>query len=143
MFGAFDELVEQRIREAMRKGELQGLPGEGRPLRLDDDALVPEELRMAYRILRNAGCAPPEVDALRAMNGLPGQTLTPEGGDPGDRRDSRKLLALTLALEARGVQLGTRAALAYRQRIAERFAARRDRDGDAAAAGAGDANRPG
>ena len=29
--------------------------GDGAPLDLDDDRLVPEDLRMAYRILKNAG----------------------------------------------------------------------------------------
>ena len=33
---------------------------------LDDDALVPEDLRMAYRILKNAGFIPPEVEALNS-----------------------------------------------------------------------------
>ena len=32
---------------------------------LDDDALVAPELRMAYRILKNAGMLPPEVEAVR------------------------------------------------------------------------------
>ena len=38
-----------------------GLPGEGRPLQLEDDPLVPAELRVAYRILKNAGYVPDEV----------------------------------------------------------------------------------
>ena len=62
-----DFLAEQRIAEAIAKGELDELPGEGRPLDLDDDALVPEELRLAYRILKNAGIAPPEVKKLGLM----------------------------------------------------------------------------
>jgi DnaJ-like protein len=37
---------------------------EGRPLELDDDGLIPEELRAAYRILKNAGFVAPEVQAL-------------------------------------------------------------------------------
>jgi hypothetical protein len=143
MFGAFNELVEQRIREAMRKGEFQGLPGEGEPLRLDDDPLVPEELRMAYRVLRNAGYVPPEVEALRELNGLLGQALSGGESDPGARRASRKLLALTLALEAQGVRLGTQSALAYRQRIAERLAARRGLDGEPVALAAGKTDSPG
>ena len=45
---------ENRIAEAVARGELQGLPGEGRPLDFDDDPLAPPEARMAKRILRNA-----------------------------------------------------------------------------------------
>ena len=60
----FDLLAERKIAEAVSNGELDDLPGAGRPLELDDDALVPEELRLAYRILKNAGYAPPEIEAL-------------------------------------------------------------------------------
>ena len=57
-----DFLAERRIAEAQSRGELDNLPGAGRPLELDDDALVPEDLRLAYRILKNAGFVPPEID---------------------------------------------------------------------------------
>jgi hypothetical protein len=50
-----DFLVEQRLQEAVSRGELSNLPGEGRPLELDEDPLVPEDLRLAYRILKNSG----------------------------------------------------------------------------------------
>ena len=54
-------IAERRIGEAVANGELDNLPGAGKPLALDDDALVPEEWRMAHRILKNAGYAPEEV----------------------------------------------------------------------------------
>jgi hypothetical protein len=60
---AFELIAERKIEEALARGEFDGLPGEGRPLDLDDDALVPEDLRMAYRILKNAGYAPQKVQA--------------------------------------------------------------------------------
>ena len=52
---ALEWIAERKIAEAVSQGELDGLPGAGRPLDLDEDALVPEELRMAHRILKNAG----------------------------------------------------------------------------------------
>jgi hypothetical protein len=52
---ALEYLAEKKIAEAVERGELDDLPGAGRPLELEDDALVPEELRMANRVLRNAG----------------------------------------------------------------------------------------
>lgn len=62
-----DFLAEQRLADAVSRGEFDGLPGAGKPLALDDDPLVPEELRLAYRILKNAGFVPREVeDAERA-----------------------------------------------------------------------------
>ena len=60
-------ISEQRIAEAIANGELDGLPGAGKALELDDDALVPEELRVAHRILKNAGVAPPEVKKRELM----------------------------------------------------------------------------
>jgi hypothetical protein len=47
-------IAERRIAEAVARGELQGLPGEGKPLDLYEDPLVPPEMRMAKRILGNA-----------------------------------------------------------------------------------------
>ena len=63
----FDRIAERKIAEAIANGELDNLPGAGRPLDLDDDALVPEELRLAYRILKNAGYVPPEVQTLNEV----------------------------------------------------------------------------
>ncbi len=60
-------IAEQRIAEAIANGELDHLPGAGRPLDLDDDALIPEELRLAHRILKNAGYVPPELETLNEI----------------------------------------------------------------------------
>ncbi len=66
----FDYIAEQRIVAAIERGELSNLPGQGAPLQMDDDALIPVELRMVYRVLRNAGFVPPEVETLRAIGDL-------------------------------------------------------------------------
>jgi len=63
----FDLIAERKIAEAIARGELDNLPGAGRPLDLDDDALIPEELRLAYRILKNAGYVPPELETLNEI----------------------------------------------------------------------------
>lgn len=63
----FDQLAERRIQEAQQNGAFDELPGSGAPLELDDDTLVPEELRAAYRILKNSGYVPAEVEALRDL----------------------------------------------------------------------------
>jgi hypothetical protein len=89
--------VEKRIEEAAAKGELSGLPGEGRPLDLDDDAMVPPELRVAYRIVRNAGFLPPELAELAEAHTLIGAVERGEV-EPG----SRRLRALLIQLESSG-----------------------------------------
>lgn len=95
---ALDLLAEKRIAEAIGRGELTDLPGEGRPLDLSDDPLVPEDLRVAYRILRNAGYVPPEIESLKAISELERLIdATPEG----DQRRSAvlKLEMLRIQLE--------------------------------------------
>ena len=47
----FAKIAEQRIREAIEQGEFDNLEGRGKPLDLRDESWVPEDLRMAYKIL--------------------------------------------------------------------------------------------
>jgi hypothetical protein len=61
IFSTLDQLIEQKIREAMQRGEFDNLPGSGQPLQLEDDSHLPDDLRIAYKILKNADCLPPEV----------------------------------------------------------------------------------
>lgn len=96
-----DHLVEQKISEAIARGELSGLPGEGAPLPDDDAALIPEELRMAYRILRNAGFVPPEVATLREIGDLERHLRGLPEGDA-RARAMRKLQLMRARLEASG-----------------------------------------
>ncbi|MBO4301139.1 MAG: DUF1992 domain-containing protein [Desulfovibrio sp.] len=63
-------IAEKRIEEAQAQGAFDNLPGRGKPLELEDDSHVPEELRMAWKILRNAGCLPPELEERRELNRL-------------------------------------------------------------------------
>lgn len=62
-----DQLGEARISEAQARGEFDDLPGAGKTLQLQDEALVPKELRAAYRLLRNAGYLPPVVHIRREI----------------------------------------------------------------------------
>ncbi len=96
-FPGLAALVEKRIEEAAAKGELSGLPGEGRPLDLDDDAMVPPELRVACRIVRNAGFLPPELAEIAEVHTLIGAIERGEV-EPG----SRRLRALLIQLESSG-----------------------------------------
>ena len=60
-------IVEQRIKEAQERGEFENLPGHGKPLDLEDDSHVPEDLRIAYKILKNADCLPPELQEKKEI----------------------------------------------------------------------------
>jgi hypothetical protein len=61
MISGFQRIIEERILEAQKKGDFDNLPDAGKPLELEDDSRVPEDLRLAYKILKNAGFVPPEL----------------------------------------------------------------------------------
>ncbi|MEZ5557611.1 MAG: DUF1992 domain-containing protein [Pseudomonadales bacterium] len=65
-----DDIIGGWVRNAEKSGEVRRLPGYGKPLDLEDDSQVPSKYRMAYRILRNAGYTPPEVEMIREIASL-------------------------------------------------------------------------
>ncbi len=67
MIPGFERIVEERIKRAVREGDLDNLPGAGAPLILEDDAHIPQELRLAYKILKNADCLPPEIELKKEI----------------------------------------------------------------------------
>ncbi|HQN18310.1 MAG TPA: DUF1992 domain-containing protein, partial [Syntrophobacteraceae bacterium] len=67
LFTVFDKIAEERIREAIERGELDDLPGKGKPLNLEDDSHIPPDLRLAYKILKNADCLPPELELRKEI----------------------------------------------------------------------------
>ena len=62
-----DRIAERHIQQAVQRGEFDDLPGAGKPLVMEDDALIPEELRAGYRLLKNAGYLPPELQLDREI----------------------------------------------------------------------------
>jgi hypothetical protein len=58
----FYRIAERRIIEAIANGEFDNLEGKGKPIDFEDETWISEDLRMAYRILKNAGCIPPELE---------------------------------------------------------------------------------
>lgn len=91
----FDAIAEARIQEALERGDFERLPGAGRPLALDDDLLVPPEVRMANRVLKNAGMVPAEVAERREIATLEAQLRQP--GDEAARARAVGRLALLRA----------------------------------------------
>ena len=80
----FIRVVEERIREAQKDGAFDNLPGQGKPLQLEDQSLVPEDLRMAYHILKNAHVLPPEAEVQKEIRTL--QDLLKYVEEEGERR---------------------------------------------------------
>lgn len=118
-----DAIAERRILEAQARGEFNDLPGTGAPLPLDDDPLVPEELRAAYRVLKNAGYLPPELDVHREIREIELLLAAAESDTERER-----LLARIRFLMSRNSTRGARdlrISDSWLETIAARFEARR------------------
>lgn len=119
-----DTLAEERTLKALDAGEFDDLPGMGKPLELDDDRLVPEALRMAFRVLKDAGFVPPEVEIRREIGELQRCILDLE--DDTERRCAIARLNLfrAKAYARRGGHCGNlRVEAFYLDKLIERLAA--------------------
>jgi len=67
MIFGFQKIVEKKIKEAMDKGEFDDLPGRGKPIAFEDDSNIPEDLRLAFKVLKNADCLPPELQLKKEI----------------------------------------------------------------------------
>ena len=86
--------VEDRIQKAQDEGVFDNLPGKGKPLNLEDDSSVPEDLRMAFKVLKNARCLPIEMELRKEIFSL--RQLLDAAIDPEDRRALRRELNLLI-----------------------------------------------
>ena len=66
----FHRNADDKIKEAIAKGEFDNLPGKGKPLDLSAYFATPEHLRMGYSILKSAGIIPEEMELLKQIEGL-------------------------------------------------------------------------
>jgi len=67
MIQGFEKIVEERILKAQKQGEFENLDGSGKPLKFNESWSIPEELRLAYKILKNADCLPPEIELKKEI----------------------------------------------------------------------------
>ena len=106
----FERVAEQKIRQAFANGEFNNLPGAGKPLRLRDDSLVPEGLRMAYKLLKDANCLPPELELhkeiLRSKDLL--ESITEESERSSRIREINFLITKLNLLRQRPLSIETR-----------------------------------
>lgn len=104
---SFDEEIARQIEAAAASGELRAAQSYGKPLPDTDgwDA-TPYELRMPFKILKDAGFAPPEVALFQQRARLRG--LVAQASDPGARAGlQQQLLELEhkLALRLESLRL--------------------------------------
>jgi len=70
MLPSLYQIAEQRIAKAIEDGTLKTDGWKNRPLPLDNDSFVPEDLKMAYKILKNGGYVPPEIEIRKEIHNL-------------------------------------------------------------------------
>jgi hypothetical protein len=92
-------IAEQKISQAIERGELNPSGWKNKPLPLEDDHLVPDDLKMAYKILKNAGYLPPEIQTRKEITRL--EELIARTEDEHERlQQMRKLSVLLMKVEA-------------------------------------------
>jgi hypothetical protein len=58
----WETIIEEQIRQAIERGDFDNLRGKGKPLNLGDDAFVPQDMRWAYKTMKDAGVAPEWIE---------------------------------------------------------------------------------
>jgi hypothetical protein len=105
----FERIAEARISEAIDRGDFDDLAGAGRPLELEDLSHVPPDLRVAYKVLRNAEVVPPEVELRREIHSLSGLIGTVDDENEHTRLRRRQRLCelhLSILMERRAGSFG-------------------------------------
>lgn len=98
-----DQWAERHIRDAQNRGDFDALPGSGEPLILDDDVHVSPELRAGYRLLKNAGCLPPELEQRKEAVQLADLLKGIREDDPRYEELHRRLTLLEFKLRQAGL----------------------------------------
>lgn len=112
------KIAEERIREAIKKGEFDNLSLKGKPLKLEDLSRVSEELRAGYKILKNAGVLPEELELKKeiiSLKNLIACCYEDEEKKLLKKKLNEKILRFNILMEKRGVK-GSAVGL-YRSKI--------------------------
>jgi hypothetical protein len=121
MIDAIRIIAERRINEALESGTLDIAAWRNKPLPMTNDNLVPEELRMAYKILKNAGYLPPEIETKKEIQQIEDLLSTCED-EHTKVRQLKKLNYLIVKLSAmKGDAISIENQEEYYRRIVERI----------------------
>ena len=123
VFAALERLAEERIRDAIERGEFNNLSGRGKPLNLEDDRHIPDDLRLAYKVLKNADCLPPELELKKEISKA--EELLSSMADEGEKyRQLQKLNFLIMKFnEMRKGSVQWEEKQLYYEKIAEKVGA--------------------
>ena len=126
MINAIRLIAERRINEAIRKGQLDVEGWRNKPLPMANDYLVPEELRMAHKILKNAGYLPPEIETKKEIQQI--EDLLASCEDECTRvKQIKKLNYLVMKLSAmKGDTVNIESQEEYYRQVVERITVKKD-----------------
>jgi hypothetical protein len=115
---------EDRIKKAYEDGEFSNLPGFGKPLEPDDLSAVPQELRMAYRMMKNAGYSPEESVLRQEVMTI--EDLIKNCQEDTERKQlkdqlSQKLFEYNKVISQRGVKTNSALFKNYEHKIEQRL----------------------
>ncbi|MCA0971933.1 DUF1992 domain-containing protein [Halobacillus litoralis] len=102
----FEHLIEEKIKQSMKNGDFDNLPGKGKPLPEDEFAHVPAELRNSYRILKNANMLPEEMRLQKEIVEIEELLHTikdPEERQPYVKQLSEKRIRFDVLMEKRNI----------------------------------------
>jgi hypothetical protein len=122
---SFQKIAEKRILQAQRQGAFDNLSGAGKPLRLEDDSNIPEDMRTVCKILKNADCLPPEVEIKKEIKQVE-ELLSAMPSTEEKYRKIKKLNYLVMKLnEIRNVSPMFEDHQYYEKKIVERLTTRK------------------
>lgn len=120
----FWQIAEEKIKQAYRDGEFENLKGYGKPLKLKDDSGIPEDLRMAYRILENAGYTEEESvmkKEIMTVEDLMKNCVNDEERQRFMQDLSKKVLAYNSLLAKKRIRTNSSIFKNYQEKIEERL----------------------
>ncbi len=114
-------IAEQKIARAMQERDFNSPKWKNKPLPLDDDRFVPDDLKMAYKILKNSGYLPPEIEARKEVKKLEDLIACTE--DEHERlKQMKKLNVLLMKIDAqRSSPVNIAGQNDYYQKVVERI----------------------
>jgi hypothetical protein len=94
---SFERIAEEKIKEAMERGEFDNLPGKGKPIDLGAYFATPADLRLGYSVLKSANCLPVEVELQKEIEELKALLATCD--------DERQRRAISKEIEGKTLKL--------------------------------------
>lgn len=120
----FWRIADEKIKNAYEDGEFDNLPGMGKPLNIEDDSGIPKDLRMAYRILKNAGYTSEDHEFRKEIMTI--EDLIKSSTNEEERKLlvkdlSRKLLQYNSLLSKRKIKTNSSVFKNYQDKIEKRL----------------------